>query len=219
LTTTTKTTTDTDRLLRLDGAFLRRYKGAPLVNRPAELELHLGSDPELVRKFGHKIKKIGGRYDKCLGHKVTRYVHVPLTTGEPDDPGLELANELIKLYGVPLRRNKGKVVVIVRGHCANLEAWIEVQYVDKKSVTPAEDALGGFEAALRIALKRRIVEAVTEADLETGAEEHRKLTHRRKVERFGGLLDELEKLAGELGVEIADELDRLTAVAATLEAE
>lgn len=64
------------------------------------LELHLSGNPDLPKKFGARIKAVGGRYNAVRGYGHDRYVTIPATE-------TALADALIKNFA------KGKGTCII----------------------------------------------------------------------------------------------------------
>lgn len=71
------------------------------------LELHLSIDPALPRRYGGRIKALGGSYQPCRGYSMQRFAHVPATV-----EGYALADRLLREYP---HRDDGSTVV-VRGY-------------------------------------------------------------------------------------------------------
>lgn len=90
------------------------------MNAINEFELHLDTDPELVKKWGKKIKQAGGRYSHCRGYSDTRYVHIPTTT-----VGMSIGDALINEFGYK------KVCVVARSREMHLPANVSVSYVSR----------------------------------------------------------------------------------------
>jgi hypothetical protein len=86
------------------------------------IELHLGSSPDLPKRYGRKIKAMGGSYRAARGHDTTRFVHIPAT-----DEGLALCDVLRDQFGSYFRTGQRVATVIFRGpETRNLQAWQHV---------------------------------------------------------------------------------------------
>lgn len=60
------------------------------------------TNPEFVRKFGRRVKAVGGRYSSCRGYHYTRFVHIPVnTTFASGYKGLKLAQEILDYAKAP----------------------------------------------------------------------------------------------------------------------
>lgn len=123
-----------------------------LLAAPGSVELHLNPDPSLPRRFGKRIKKMGGSYRAARGHADTRFVSIPWTA-----EGRDLANTLVEQFG----RDFGskKTVCIMRGGEIKhtFPAWVVVQNVPTKCADPMAAALGLYQGKFDQAVKRKII--------------------------------------------------------------
>lgn len=55
------------------------------------VRVDIGADPKFTRKFGQRVKAVGGRYSDVRGHCERRYVHLPACA-------LPLADEIARTY-------------------------------------------------------------------------------------------------------------------------
>ncbi|HEX7095661.1 MAG TPA: hypothetical protein VF183_07245 [Acidimicrobiales bacterium] len=74
------------------------------------LELHLDADPELPKKYGKRIKALGGRYGEARGYGAKRIVDVPVDGALGD--GIKLCAELVRAYGGA--EGRGRTCIIAR---------------------------------------------------------------------------------------------------------
>jgi hypothetical protein len=112
---------------------------ANYIPTPKSIELHLNGSPDFTRKYGHKVKSLGGRYSACRGYSIKRFVDVPWTT-----EGQSLANELIAEFG-----NSKRTTVVLRGVSTfrgkHVHAHVVVHYVSSADANPCETALAAYE--------------------------------------------------------------------------
>lgn len=105
------------------------------IKQPTSFELHINSDPDFTKKFGKKVKAIGGHYRACRGYQTTRFVHIPNT-----EEGRELAQAILDEFAFDsvkpdkfhLRKTS---TVISRGLPLLLPSWAIVHYT--KSIDEA----------------------------------------------------------------------------------
>jgi hypothetical protein len=123
------------------------------------IQLHLSVYGEankktLPKRYGKKIKALGGEYTECRGNQTTRFVNLPWT-----EEGRAIAKALVSEYGAG---GKGTPVVI-RGIDMSgieevyLQAWMEVFYVHREVEDPMADLLKKFEVAWSHALQRGVI--------------------------------------------------------------
>jgi hypothetical protein len=90
-----------------------------------KIELHLSPCPELVKRYGKRIKAIGGSYSACRGYDTKRFVDIPAT-----DEGLILCDVLRDQFAPMNRkgqRRRQRATVILRGPMTHrLQAWQHV---------------------------------------------------------------------------------------------
>jgi hypothetical protein len=78
-------------------------------------DLHLSPSAELPKRFGKRIRAVGGTYSDCRGYDSVRYVSVPATKA-----GRVLADELLARFpggrtlGTPSKLSAGLTCVILR---------------------------------------------------------------------------------------------------------
>lgn len=89
----------------------------PVLPAPEEMELHIYGNPEMPKRFGAKVKALGGSYSACRGYESTRFVYLPLTT-----EGFALAEELVAAYP-----DAGQTTVIFRGKARTADAVQDVK--------------------------------------------------------------------------------------------
>lgn len=69
------------------------------------VEMHLPSDSSFTRKFGKRVKDIGGKYSECRGSRYNRFVDIPLrwavgegSFSEAFQEGVRLADEIAQTF-------------------------------------------------------------------------------------------------------------------------
>jgi len=73
------------------------------------LEMHLSASPAFTAKrWGHRVKNLGGRYSECRGDRDTRFVELPATRD-----GYLLADALLRDFR---KYGCNKTTVVVRGY-------------------------------------------------------------------------------------------------------
>jgi len=124
------------------------------------IQLHLSvygdeNGKTLPKRYGKRIKALGGEYTECRGHQTTRYVDLPWT-----EDGQALANKLVAEYGSG--GEKGTPIVIKGVDMSGIEesylqAWIVVHNVAKRGDDPMGELLARYQKAFSSALERGVV--------------------------------------------------------------
>ena len=85
--------------------------------------------PDFTRRYGRRVRAVGGSYSECRGSTQYRNVEMP---GTPEAFALadELLAELVKIEGAKLSE---RTVLIADGpmphsNCGRVESWVTVQY-------------------------------------------------------------------------------------------
>jgi len=113
---------------------------------PYAIELHLGTDPNLPKKYGRAIKGVGGKYSEARGPSTwKRYVELPSTERD-------LINTLIREYGfLPSARKTDTVTMIARFAVSHVPVHVSVVHIMKSVDNPM--------AAFETKVAARIVKA------------------------------------------------------------
>jgi hypothetical protein len=122
---------------------------------PQKLELHLSKDSYLPKRFGKRIRALGGTYSSVRGNKHMRFVHLP-----NDDPGRLLANQLIKQFAMGLRNT-----VVLRGIThprpdlreSCLPAWVVCHQASPKDDSPLAAVFAEYEKKWVEAERRHLI--------------------------------------------------------------
>lgn len=105
--------------------------------RPTRIELQLGGSSSFTaRRFGQKVKALGGRYNECRGLLEVRGVHLELTPA-----GIELAQELLREFPASYHR-ADQTPVVYRGFPGMLKPWATVQKGEDLEKTTAAFVAG-----------------------------------------------------------------------------
>lgn len=110
------------------------------MNTTGTWEIHCNASPDFTRKYGRKVKAVGGTYSVCRGYSEKRYVKIPNT---PE--GRKVADAVIREFGrYHGSGRKNSCVVISRGVVEPIYAnpnittknwldmsWVPVQYVPR----------------------------------------------------------------------------------------
>jgi hypothetical protein len=103
---------------------------------PYSIRMDLRNDPEFVKKYGKKVKAVGGSYSECRGHQSTRFVVLPSSEDV-------LINTIWAEFGGADRINKksgekmGTMVAQSVALSNHLPAWVTVQEISVKDPDPA----------------------------------------------------------------------------------
>lgn len=135
--------------------------------QPKTVELHLRADAELPKRFGQRIKAVGGGYSKCRGHTDKRFVKVPINE-------IELINELITTF--PDYRS---TTVIFRGmsvRLGNASSAVTVHSV------PEGETIAVAWQAFVVALRNEIVQKALDEHYESQARREAGTTRQVEIE-------------------------------------
>jgi hypothetical protein len=121
---------------------------------PQKLELHLNKDSYLPKRFGKRIRSLGGTYSSVRGNKHVRFVHLP-----NNDQGRCLADQLIKLFSMGLRNT-----VVLRGILhprplleSTLPAWVVVHHASPRDDSPLAAVFAEYEKKWAEAQRRHLI--------------------------------------------------------------
>jgi len=175
--------------LTLDGSMVARVGRGPLrsrlVQRATAVELHLSPCPTFTKRFGRRVKALGGRYSDCRGSSYKRFVTVPVAIPE----GRVLVDVLVAAYGGP------NTTAVLRGPSSGPGVVLKV---DRRLGEAARLLEQGAEARLRASLDRGEAQEVTGADLEADEVRLRIKAREAKVARLEKLRAEVAALEEEL---------------------
>ena len=103
------------------------------------VELHLSGNPELIKKYGKKIKAVRGHYSECRGYQNKRFVTVPATE-------TDLINVLVQTY--PWGNTKTTMVARESGPTYGNALNNNLYYYSRTlPVTPADFFTLNYQAA------------------------------------------------------------------------
>jgi len=109
-----------------------------LAGPPKSIRVDLNSSPRFTKRYGQRVKDLGGTYSYCRGHHSTRYVQVPL---EKASEAANLIREMIRDFGP-------KVTTVVF-YAPGLEAHITVQHVTNQVLHPLSHVLASYKHKLK----------------------------------------------------------------------
>ena len=94
--------------------------------------MHLSSSPAFTRRFGKKVKALGGRYSHCRGDCSKRFVTLPTT---PE--GALLADEIVRVHPSFSRSRGRRGTTVIARRCTPRapQAWVDVHYFDHRKVS------------------------------------------------------------------------------------
>jgi hypothetical protein len=126
------------------------------VPSPGEFELHLNNDPALPKKYGRKVRGIGGSYTSARGYEDTRIVRLPNTS-----EGRAMANVLAKAFFRP-STGSSKTGTIIMREVPGLTSyatpsWVTVRYFLREVDDPVAVCLASYENAFRQAAERGLI--------------------------------------------------------------
>ena len=137
--------------------------GAELL--PYQVRLDLNTDPTFVKKYGKKVKEVGGSYDAARGQISHRFVYLPIAAES-------LINDVWREFGSWDHTSKktgekmGTMVATIPGGYNNLPAWVTVHNVSLVDPDPAYALRCKLALALLSARKQGLATdlAVTQAE-------------------------------------------------------
>jgi hypothetical protein len=159
---------------------------------PRTVRVDLTRNSDFVKKFGKKVKSLGGHYSECRGHGSARYVTLPIAkiSDERLAEVTALIGQLVKEFGP----SSLTTFVFETSGGAGIPAWVEVQ-----RDTSFEHALASYWTAMENAIERKLMRRVTESEIV--ADEKRALEEYRQrlIKQALGMLDTLSTEATALG--------------------
>ena len=162
---------------------------------PTEIRLNLDTAPSLPKKYGKKIKAVGGRYDSARGNAGSRQVCLPLKARELAD---KLATEYYcSGYSYAARKQVG-MTVSLHGTLTHESAVYHIPKAD--SADAVKKTLKLFWVRHAKAAKEGRILKVTEADMVADETERAEVKRVKRLERLAVAAENLIKEAEELGV-------------------
>jgi hypothetical protein len=147
--------------------------------KPTEIRLDLSPDPTFTRRFGKRVKALGGSYDHVRGYANRRHVHMPFETSEQRD----LVDAMLQTYPMGGWRKKGTTVVFGCAQRTYPQSWMKVFEVPLNSTEPLKDAARSFCKTYDNAIQRKIIDPVGLRRREKEAE-CQKLQAQRQLDDF-----------------------------------